>query len=248
MTARSELLAYTPATPCGGKKGGEIMGHAIGAIVLAFAASVQPTMFLRSIAFIDAPVLRARTAAWQFALGQASMLLGIGLIAAVGIRIIIRGSTVPTTVVDTTDVVLGGLAVLGVAVGAVLWVSRRRGGSDGLPSMPAPSAASSPFQPFVWGARSMATNITTLALYIAAVGEAVSIAGRVGIASALLIGVTIVVLSPSLTAPTLEVVAPEVAERFLPRIHHWMLTRGLGTEALVSLLAGGALLARGILD
>ena len=220
------------------------MDHAIVAVLLAVAASVQPTMFIRSVAFIDAPVLRARTAAWQFALGQAAMLLTIGLVAAVSIRIIIRGSQVPTTAVDSSDLVLGGLAIAGVILGAVLGVTNRHD-ETGRPPLPPAEAASSVVQPFIWGARSMITNISSLALFIAAVGEAVSITGQVGAASALLIGITLLVLSPSLTAPTLEVVAPDLAERILPPLHHWMVTRGRRFEGVVAVLAGTGLLYRG---
>lgn len=221
------------------------MDHAVAAIALAVVASLQPTTFIRSVALLDRPP-PGRTLAWRFALGLATTLLLVAVVAGGSILTIIRGSTVPTTEIDSSDVLLGGVALL-AALGGLVNLIRRGGPQEVAPELPQRSVAG-PLAGFGLGMRTMAVSIAPLALYIASVGEIVSIDELWGLATVLLVVVTIAVLGPGITAPSLEAVSPERAEQALPRQHTWALTSGPLTAGLASGLAGAALVLRGILD
>lgn len=221
------------------------MDHAVAAIALAVVASLQPTTLVRSVALLDRPP-PGRTLAWRFALGLATTLLVVAVVAVGSILVIIRGSTVPTTEIDSSDVLLGGVALL-AALGGLVAVIRRGDPQEVAPELPLRSVAG-PFAGFGLGMRTMAVSIAPLALYIASVGEIVSIDELWGLATVLLVVVTAAVLGPGLVAPSLEAVSPERAEQTLPRLHTWALTSGPLTAGLASGLAGAALVLRGILD
>ena len=221
------------------------MGYVVGALALALVAGLQPTTLLRSVAFLDHPP-PGRTLAWRFAAGLAATLLGVAVVAGVGASIVIRGSTVPTSRIDSSDVVLGGVALVAALVGLAS-NPRHRPAPDQLPDLPAASLAG-PVAGFGLGVRTMATSIAPLALYIAAVGEIVSIAGLWGLASVLLVVVTAMVLGAGLIPPSLEAATPDRAARMLPRLIEWALTAGPRTAAVLTGIAGAALVVRGILD
>ena len=221
------------------------MDHAVAAVALAVVASLQPTTFVRSVALLDRPP-PGRTLAWRFALGLATTLLVVAVVAGGSILTIIRGSTVPTTEIDSTDVLLGGAALL-AALGGLIAVIRRGGAEGVAPELPQRSVAG-PLAGFGLGMRTMAASIAPLALYIASVGEIVSIDQLWGLATVLLVVVTAALLGPGLIAPSLEAVSPERAEQTLPRLHTWALTSGPLTAGLASGLAGAALVLRGILN
>jgi len=221
------------------------MDHAVAAIALAVVASLQPTTLVRSVALLDRPP-PGRTLAWRFALGLGATLLLVAGVAGVTILTIIRGSTVPTTEIDTSDVLLGGIALL-AALGGLVVVMRRGGPDEEPPELPLRSLAG-PMAGFGLGMRTMAVSFAPLALYIAAVGEIVSIDELWGFAAVLLVVVTAAALGAGLVAPSLEALSPERAEQALPRLHVWALTSGPLTAGLASGLAGAALVLRGILD
>lgn len=221
------------------------MDHALAAIALAFVASLQPTTLVRSVALLDRPP-PGRTLAWRFALGLGATLFLVAIVAGGGIIAIIRGSAVPTAKLDSTDVLLGGIALLAALAGLVALV--RRGGPDDVaPELPRSSVAG-PFAGFGLGMRTMALSLAPLALYIAAVGEVVSIEELWGFAAVLLVAVTAATLGAGLVAPTIEALSPERAEQLLPRLHEWALTSAPPTAGLLAGLAGAALVLRGILD
>jgi hypothetical protein len=221
------------------------MDHALAAIALAVVASLQPTTFIRSVALLDRPP-PGRALAWRFALGLTTTLLLVAIVAGGSILTIIRGSTVPTTEIDSSDVLLGAIALL-AALGGLVALMRGRGPQGVAPELPQRSVAG-PFAGFGLGLGTMAVAVAPLALYIAAVGEIVSIDELWGLATVLLVVVTIAVLAPGLTAPSLEALSPERAEQTLPRLHTWALTSGPLTAGLASGLAGAALVLRGILN
>lgn len=221
------------------------MDHVVVALALAVVASLQPTTLVRSIALLDRPP-PGRTLAWRFAIGLTAMLLLVGVVAGGSTLTIVRGSTVPTTQIDSSDALLGGIALL-AALGGLLRVTIRGGGDDAPPELPQRSVTG-PLAGIGLGMRTMAGSLAPLALYIAAVGEVVSIDQLWGLATVLLVVVTIAVLGPGLIAPTLEALSPERAEQTLPRLHAWALSSGPLTAGLLSGLAGAALLLRGILD
>ena len=219
--------------------------HALAAIALAVVASLQPTTLVRSVALLDRPP-PGRTLAWRFALGLAATLFVVAVVAGGSTLRIIRGSTVPTTEIDSTDVLLGGIALL-AALAGLLVLMVRRGPDEVAPELPQRSVAG-PFAGFGLGMRTMVVSIAPLALYIAAVAEIVSMDQLWGLAAVLLVVVTIAALGPGLIAPALESVSPERAEQVLPRLHTWALTSGPLTAGLLGGLAGAALVLRGILN
>lgn len=221
------------------------MVYAVAALLLAVVAGVQPTAFVRSVGLLDRPP-PGRTLAWRFAIGLGITLFAVALLAAVGSIVFIRGGTArPTTELDSSDVVLGGIALVSGLV--MVAMARLRRGNVVLPVEMPQDAPSGPLAGVGLGMRTMAGSIAPLALYIAAVSEIVSIQGLWGLATVLLVAVTMLVLAAGLLAPSLDALAPERADGLLPRLHAWARTSGPVTAGLLSTLAGAGLVIRGLL-
>ena len=101
------------------------MDHAVVALALAVVASLQPVTLVRSVALLDRPP-PGRTLAWRFAIGLAAALLAVAVVAGASTLSIIRGSSVPTTEIDSSDVLLGGIALLAALVTLVAHMRRGR--------------------------------------------------------------------------------------------------------------------------
>lgn len=221
------------------------MDYALTAVALAVVAGLQPTTLVRSIALLDRPP-PGRTLAWRFAMGLAATLGVVAVVTGLGTRAIVRGGSVPTAEIDTSDVLLGSIALLAALIGLAGLL--RRGGTNRVASELPQRSVIGPLAGFGLGVRTMAISIASLALYIAAVGELMFIDDLWGLAAVLLVVVTTTTLGAGLLPPSLEALAPERAEQALPRLHAWALASGPLTAGLLTGLTGAALVVRGILN
>jgi hypothetical protein len=209
------------------------------ALVLAVIAALQPTTVTRSIELLNTPYM-ARARSWRFIGGLATTLGVVGLGAAIAVRSVIGGSSVPTTAVDTTDVVLGALALVGVAV--AVYVSRSNRRVDRLDSDQSDKAF------YLFGMRTMAMNIASIALYVAAVNEIFTGGGSWITIEILLIVVTMVVLLPGAVPLIIESTAPAAADHLIGRLRRLCTTTGPGIAMSAWTVAGVALILRGLIN
>lgn len=179
-----------------------------------------------------------RRAGLRFALGAVAVLVSFVL----AILLFGRSISLPTEpkLDATLDLVLG-LALLAVA--AAIHVTGRRHG-DRPPPGPKQSRWSRAAFPF--GAFSMATNFTTLALVLPAAKEiSVSEAGTAG--RAVLVAVLVALAAiPAWVPVLLTRLAPGPGQRVLTAISDFIARHGRATAAILVLVAGLFFSARGI--
>jgi hypothetical protein len=209
------------------------------ALVLGVIAAAQPTTALRSIELLSTPY-KARPRAWRFVGGLATTLGVVGLGAAIAVRSFIQGSSVPTTAIDTTDVVLGAITLAGVVV-ALLWQCSFAH-TDRIGSNRAEAAY------YLFGIRTMATNVSAIALYVAAVNEIFAGGGSWISVEILLIVVTALVLLPGLLPLTIETIAPASADRPIDRLRVLCRTNGPNIAMAAWAIAGAGLMVRGLVN
>lgn len=215
------------------------MMNIVIALLLAFVAAAQPTTTLRSIELLNTPYM-ARARSWRFIGGLATTLGVVGLGAAIAVRSVIQSANVPTASVDTSDVVMGALTLVGVVVALVLQRSNRR--TDRLDSDQAETAF------FLFGMRTMALNLSAVALYVAAVNELFASGGSWITIEILLIVVTMMILLPGVLPLLIESLAPTTADRTISRLRRLCETNGPAIAVSTWAIAGVGLLVRGLLD
>jgi hypothetical protein len=209
------------------------------ALVLGVIAAAQPTTALRSIELLNTPY-QARARAWRFVGGLATTLGVVGLGAAIAVRWFIQGSSVPTTAIDTTDVVLGSITLAGVVV-ALLW-KRSSMQTDQMASDRAEAAY------YLFGVRTMATSLSAIALYVATVNEIFAGGGPWVSIEILLIVVTALVLLPGLLPLMVETIAPASADPLLDRLRVLCRTNGPTIAVAAWAIAGTGLMVRGLVN
>lgn len=209
------------------------------ALALGVIAAAQPTTALRSIELLSTPYM-ARARSWRFIGGLATTLGVVGLGAAIAVRSIIEGSSVPTTAIDTSDVVLGAIIVIGVVVALAMGRSSRR--VDRLESDRSDAAF------YVFGIRTMATNISVVALYVAAVNELFTSGGSWITIEILLIVITALVLLPGVLPLLIEATAPASADYTIDKLRRLCTTNGPVIAMSAWAIAGAGLMVRGLIN
>jgi hypothetical protein len=215
------------------------MMNIIIALVLAVIAAAQPVTTVRSIELISTPYM-ARARSWRFIGGLATTLGVVGLGAAIAERSLIQGSSVPTTAIDTTDVVLGAITLIGVVVALTLHRSTRR--VDRLDSDRADTAF------YLFGIRTMAINISSVALYVAAVEALFASGGSWITTEILLIVITALVLLPGVLPLLIESTAPASADYAIDKLRRLCTTNGPMIAMSAWAVAGAGLLVRGLVN
>lgn len=202
---------------------------------LALAAAVSPVMLTEQAVILSAP--DGRRPAWLYAAGTAAVLSAlVGVVVTAG-----QSLSLPQAPrLDASLDLVVGLVLLALAL--VLWGWKRDRPARAKP----PRDEMSLSRAFGFGAVSMATNVTSLALVVPAAKEIASSDLALGwcvVAAALLVAV---VCLPAWAPVAATALAPAVAERLLTRLHDLIDQHG---RALVVLLVAGAgtfLVLRGV--
>lgn len=205
----------------------------LGLLPLALAAAVSPVMVTEQAVILGAP--GGRRAAWSYAAGTASVL---GLVVAVVVSVG-QSLSLPQAprLSASLDLLVG--AVL-VALAALLRLGHRH------PPRPRRWRDLSPVGALGFGAFSMATNVTSLALVVPAAKDIA--ASRqpdlvVVVAAVLLV---VVVCLPAWAPVALTAVAPGPAGRVLDRLHAVIERHGRTLVVALVAAGGGYLLLRGV--
>ena len=214
------------------------MLHLLLAVVpLGLAAGVSPVMLTEQMALLAVP--SGRRAAWLYATGTAAVLV----LLVLGLLVLGRRLSLPSApeLGATLDLWIGGGLLVLAAMVSLLWPEHRGRESRRRTHHLNPAAA------FGFGAFAMATNVTTLALVVAATREVA--ASPVATWQRLLAGLLIVVLAclPAWGPVALAASAPHTAGRVLDELDG--LVRRHGRLLVVLLVAGGGvfLVVRGLL-
>ena len=221
-----------------GEGAASIMVNIVIALMLALVAAAQPTTTMRSIELLSTPYM-ARARSWRFIGGLATTLGVVGLGAAIAERSLIQGTSVPNAAVDTSDVVLGAIALVGVVVAVVLHSGNRL--ADRLDSDRSDIAF------FLFGMRTMAINISSIALYVAAVNELFASGGSWITIEILLIVITVMILLPGALPLLIESLSPATADHTISRLRRVCETNGPALAMSAWAIAGAALVVRGLL-
>lgn len=168
-------------------------------VPLSLLAAASPVIFLNSATF----VLRGqRSSAWGYLTGNALVLLPIG-IAAAGLLGAATATQLDRDIASrTVDAVLG-LVLLGYGA----WLVRRA-------EHPAPTGGGSRRGSVPFGLLAMATNFTTLPLYISAAQHVGNARPPLWAATLLIAGITVVTVTPAWLPLALTQVAPTLLNRF----------------------------------
>ncbi len=209
---------------------------------LSLGGAVSPMMLTEQTVLLGAS---GRRAANLFALGATLTLLALVLL------LVLLGGAIelPTApkLNATLDIVLGvALLLLGAAVhlhGERLLPTRAERPAGGRRSLATNPAAAFPF-----GAFSMATNFTTLALVVA-IAKEISAADVDAAGRALLVGAVVAICSTPAWLPLdTSKLAPRAGRRALDGAHRLIAAHGRLGLTLLLLLAGLFLLARGLFN
>ena len=203
---------------------------------LGLAAAVSPVMLAEQTVLLSRP--NGRIVANRFA-------IGVGLVTLVYVGTLVlwgRVIALPAKpkLSSTMDLVLGSLLV-GLSV--ILWIRRPD------PSIPveAPRPSLSPGGAIGFGAFSMATNFTTLALLVP--GAKVIASSHVGLLGRLILLAVLVVLAvtPAWLPVALTRAAPGAATRGLNVFSRLVTLHGRTVVVVVVAALGGYLLGHGVL-
>lgn len=207
----------------------------------AFAGALSPMMLTEQTVLLA--TADGRRAATRYAIGAALvLLLFVGLVTLFG-----RAISLPSepTLSSSLDIVLG-LLLLGVA-GLIVHLRRRALRSPGDHRKKDRQVSLGPHRALGFGAFSMATNVTTLALVVPAAkiiaASGVALAGR-----ALLVLVLVAIAAtPAWLPVALTRVAPGPAERALDWLGDLIEQRGRQLVVLLLVALGLFLVIRGVL-
>ncbi len=215
-------------------------------IPLSLLAAISPVVFLNASTVVTHAGLRG---GWRFLAGNVAVLVVLGTVGMGLLGATVAQQAEREFASRRIDVLLGVLLVV-LAVSMVRGPDRDRHGSTSPEKPSAHPAGAEPGLPrslIGWGALGMATNLTTVPLYLA-------MAQRIGAADlpagegiALLATVTVAVLAPAWTPMAVRAVAPRrsrLSPQLRDRIAGWT-TRG----SVIACLAGAfALFGRALLD
>ena len=212
------------------------MLHLLAVVLpLALAAAVSPVMLTEQAVVLAAP--DGRRPAWMYAAGTAAVLsVVVGVVVTAGQSLSLPRAP---TLSASLDVVVGG-ALLALAL--VLWWWKR----DRVARAKPPHAHMTPSRAFGFGAFSMATNVTSLALVVPAAKEIASSDLAIGwcvVAAALLV---VVVCLPAWAPVAATALAPAVAEGLLAGLHNLIDQHGRSLVVLLVAGAGAFFVLRGV--
>jgi len=204
-------------------------------VPLGLASSVSPVMLTEQTVLLAAP--EGRRTGLLYAVGTATVLVVI----VGGVVVLGQSLELPAAphLNASLDLLVGGL-LLALAVALRLWRRPGHGGHGRTRQRMNPPAA------YAFGAFSMATNVTTLALVVPAAKEiaASDLAAWEGVvAAALLVAVACV---PAWGPVALVSVAPGTAGRLLARVERLIRRHGRLAAVVLVAAAGLFLLARGV--
>jgi threonine/homoserine/homoserine lactone efflux protein len=205
-------------------------------VPLGVASSVSPVMLTEQTVLLAAP--EGRRAGLLYAAGTATVLA----VLVGGIVVLGRSLALPATphLTASLDLVVGGL-LLALALALRFWHPRNRSTER------RPRQRMRPPVAYAFGLFSMVTNITTVALVVAAAKEiaASQVAAWEGtVASALLVAAACV---PAWGPVALVSVAPQTAGGLLDRVEALIRRRGRLLVVLLIAAAGAFLVVRGAL-
>ncbi len=212
------------------------MLHLLAVVLpLALAAAVSPVMLTEQAVILAAP--GGRRLAWRYAAGTAVVLaVLVGVLVTAG-----QSFSLPQAprLNDSLDLVVGGVLLV-LALVLRRWQHHR-------PAREKPSQTHmSPSRALGFGAFSMATNVTSLALVVPAAKEIASsdlATAWCVVAAVLLVGV---VCLPAWGPVAATALAPAVAERVLTRLHDLIDQHGRTLVVLLVAAAGTFLVVRGV--
>jgi len=219
-----------------------LLGTLLLIIPFGFAGALSPMMLTEQTVLLT--TADGRRAATRYAIGAAAVLVVfVSALVFFG-----RAISLPSepSLSATLDILLG-LLLISSGVALQLLEKRRReiGRKDVLASAPKPAIG--PSRAFGFGAFSMATNFTTLALMIPAAkliaGSDVFLPGRVTL-SVILIAMA---STPAWLPVVLTALAPGPAERGLNALGSLIQRRGRQLVAALLLVLGAFLVIRGVI-
>ncbi|WP_030483508.1 GAP family protein [Nocardioides aequoreus] len=212
------------------------MLHLLAVVLpLALAAAVSPVMLTEQAVILAAP--GGRRLAWRYAAGTAVVLSAlVGVVVTAG-----QSLSLPQAprLNASLDLAVGAALLL---LALVLWRLQR----ERPPRAKPPRERMSPSRAFGFGAFSMATNVTSLALVVPAAKEIASsdlATASCVVAAVLLVGV---VCLPAWGPVAATALAPAVAERVLTRLHDLIDQHGRTLVVLLVAAAGTFLVVRGV--
>lgn len=195
-------------------------------LLFALVGAVSPILMTEIVVLLGTTE-RPRARAYAFALGAGVFTVGFGILLLVLFRLAHGRDGLETTVPAVLDVVIGAAVVTAAAV-SVLRRPRPRKDRERSPRLRLT---------FLFGVGSMATNFTTLVVFIAAVKEIdradVGLGGEI-LGSALL---DVLVLLPVLLPLGLDAVAHEWIARQLARLQR-LADSPLGRKVIAAVVAG----------
>jgi len=209
-------------------------------IPLALGAMVSPTLLTAAILVLASRVAQ-RARVWTFVAGGATVLVAFTLAVPWIARLL---QSVKGVALDRIDVVLGAL-LLAVAVHALL--KRKNPGSE-TAKAPKHHATTAPhlLEYFGYGALMIATDMSSLVLYIAILKEAVeSSAPDAARATAVAIGYFAVML-PALAPACIATLAPAQTDRVLLPLGAWAKKHSTPITVAICLVFAAYLLIKGL--
>ena len=208
----------------------------LGILPFALAAAISPMMLTEQTLLLATD--NGRTAGCRYALGVAFVLLiFVGLLIAFG-----RAISLPKepTLNSRLDVILGAVLVL------VALYLRRRGNRSRKKKRKSPRFG--PREAFGFGAFSMATNFTSLALVIPATKAIGASHTSFPEREALALVLVFIVSTPAWLPLALTAIAPGPTERLLNSFDVFIKTWGRQVTQVLLFALGIILLLRGIID
>lgn len=208
-------------------------------VPLSLGAMISPTL-LTAVVLVLSGRVAPRARAWSFNAGAATILLAFTL--AVPLLVRTFGATNPR-LVDGVDVGLGVL-LLGLGVWTLV---RRKPSASATRRAPKKTAAATPSlgEYFAFGAAMIATDFSSLVLYVAAIKDISRAHIVVGARLAVALLPFIAVLAPALVPALFGTVAPRESDRLLRPVAAWVGKYAKTITVAVSLVFGVYLIAKG---
>lgn len=216
------------------------MLHAVLAVAFALVAASAPRPLACAVQLRDSPH-GGRARSWRFVGGQGLVLIAASAFVVIASRVVIATGAAPLDRIDTSDVLLGSLILVGLVVGAADWWRHGRHLVllDNHMNL-------TPQQSMIAGSRVMAANVSSLALFIAAINEIVLHGGTWTSSYLLLLAVIVLVLLPAMAPPVIDALLPASVDRVLPRLFVWATTTGPVVSGVLLAASGVFLLVRGL--
>lgn len=216
------------------------MLHAVLALAFALVAASAPRPLACAIQLRDSPH-GGRARSWRFVGGQGLVLIGAAAFVVITSRVVIATGAAPNDRIDTSDVLLGSLILVSLVVGAAHWW--RHGRQLVLLHN---HMNLTPQQSLMAGVRVLATNVSSLALFIAAINEIVLHGGTWTSSYLLLLAVIVLMLLPAMVPPVIDALLPTTVDRVLPMLFRWATTSAPVASGVLLAASGVFLLVRGL--